>query len=113
MSAIWDEQLEIRQLIIEYAQEVREIDQENFHVKNWELITVASEVIPDPDPEPKPEPKPDPKPVPKPEAPVETGKGTLPKTGADALPLLAGALILLTLGGAGIAAGKRRKSVDA
>lgn len=41
MSAIWDEQLEIRQLIIEYAQEVREIDQENFHVKNWELITVG------------------------------------------------------------------------
>ncbi len=112
MSAIWDEQLEIRQLIIEYAQEVREIDQANFHVKNWELITVASEVTPDPDPEPKPEPKPDPKPEQKPEKPAETGKGTLPNTGADTLPILTGALVLLTLGGAGLAVGKRRRSID-
>ncbi|MFT3943587.1 MAG: 5'-nucleotidase C-terminal domain-containing protein [Ancrocorticia sp.] len=36
---IWDEQLEIRQLIIEYAQSAKVIDQANFHEANWKLIT--------------------------------------------------------------------------
>lgn len=36
---IWDEQLEIRQLIIDYAQSVGVIDQANFHELNWKLIT--------------------------------------------------------------------------
>lgn len=36
---VWDQQLEIRQLIIEYAQNVGVIDQANFHQLNWGLIT--------------------------------------------------------------------------
>lgn len=36
---IWDEQLEIRQLIIDYAESVGVIDQANFHEVNWKLIT--------------------------------------------------------------------------
>ena len=36
---IWDEQLEIRQLIIDYASEVGVIDQSNFFEPNWSLVT--------------------------------------------------------------------------
>lgn len=38
---VWDDQLEIRQLIIDYAEEVKVIDPVNFFDENWTLITTA------------------------------------------------------------------------
>ncbi|WP_254678158.1 5'-nucleotidase C-terminal domain-containing protein [Agrococcus sp. SGAir0287] len=107
---VYDERLEIRQLLIDWASERGVIDASEFFTPNWSLTTDAQVAPTDPpvDPEPS-EPGPS---TPAPTdgagggdavAPGAGGSGSLPQTGAEGplgaalvatLALLAGALLL-------------------
>lgn len=80
---IWDEQLEIRQLIIEWAEEVGVIDQADFFELNWELITEVSDPEPTGTPSPSDTGTPDPSDTGSPD-PSDTG--TPDPTATDATP---------------------------
>lgn len=69
---VWDQQLEIRQLIIDYASDRGTLNPVDFHEKNWTLITQ------DVDPEPTPTSTTD---IPT-QAPTETSDSTSPSTTA-------------------------------
>ncbi|WP_152192730.1 bifunctional metallophosphatase/5'-nucleotidase [Georgenia satyanarayanai] len=109
---VYDERLEIRQLLIEWAQERGVIDPADFFVENWWLIT---EPLPEPEPTtPGEEPTEEPSPTTAPTSPDATapptagpGGGQLPATGAP-VGALAGLALLTVLGGAGALARRRR-----
>lgn len=117
---VYDERLEIRQLLIDWASERGTIDPADFFVENWSLTTDTSAIPVDPPVEPSPS-----APAPSVPAPSDgpggsgddvapgagsgagsgsgTGSGSLPRTGAEgsvalvvaaALTLLAGGLLL-------------------
>lgn len=115
---IWNAQLEIRQLIIEWAESLdAPLEPSMFHEVNWSLITEAA-VEPTPTPTVTPTETATPTPT---ATPTETatatpsptatgGPGTLPDTGAESpLPLAAGALALAVLGTLLFGFARRRK----
>lgn len=113
---VYDERLEIRQLLIEWAQERGVIDPADFFVENWWLVT---EPLPEPEPttpgeEPSEEPstaQPSPTtPPPSPGAttpPPASGPGRLPSTGAPVIALV-GLALLGVAGGATALVARRR-----
>ncbi|MDO5736735.1 MAG: 5'-nucleotidase C-terminal domain-containing protein, partial [Propionibacteriaceae bacterium] len=105
---VYNEQREIRQLLINWASARGVIDPADFFVKNWQLITVPLPVGPTPTPTPSTQPSPKPSTGPKP---------GLPHTGSAAgttTPLQVAALVLLlTASGAVVAGTTRRKGVSA
>ena len=113
---VYDERLEIRQLLIEWAQERGVIDPADFFVENWWLVT---EPLPEPEPttpgeEPSEEPstaEPSPTtPPPSPGAttpPPASGLGRLPSTGAPVIALV-GLALLGVAGGATALVARRR-----
>lgn len=121
---IWDEQLEIRELMIEYAQDVEVIDADNFYTKNWELITEPQET-PDPTDPTEPTDPADPTDPAEPTDPADTAvpsdpaqpgdngtdagspSGELPNTGAQVAGV---ALVAVLLIGAGVTLVVRRRS---
>ncbi|WP_324650388.1 bifunctional metallophosphatase/5'-nucleotidase [Georgenia sp. H159] len=109
---VYDERFEIRQLLIEWAQEQGVIDPADFFVENWWLVT---EPLPGPTPSPTEEPT-----TAEPTTPATTppsattpppaaGRGTdrLPDTGVPTGGLVALAL-LSVVGGAAVLAQRRR-----
>ncbi|WP_413451495.1 5'-nucleotidase C-terminal domain-containing protein [Georgenia phoenicis] len=107
---VYDERLEIRQLLIEWAQERGVIDPDDFFVENWQLVTAP---LPAPEPttpgEPTEEPTEEPttaEPTTAPAGPDATtpppaaGPGSLPNTGAPVAALAGLALLALTAGAA-------------
>ncbi|MEE6281510.1 bifunctional metallophosphatase/5'-nucleotidase [Georgenia sunbinii] len=106
---VYDELLEIRQLLIEWATDREVIDPADFFVENWWLVT---EPLPEPTPTPTPTPEPTEEPTTDPTtdptaAPSSTAPpaqtpppsgGQLPSTGAPVWGIL-GAALLLLLGG--------------
>ncbi|WP_211339163.1 bifunctional metallophosphatase/5'-nucleotidase [Salana multivorans] len=115
MVPIWDEQLEIRQLIIEYATQAGELDQAAFHEANWSLITQAEEPTPTDTTSPSVSPSPDPSDptgptgtttpsepgssAPASASPSSTRGGELGSTGASVGGIVAVALGLAVVGG--------------
>ncbi|HLT85250.1 MAG TPA: 5'-nucleotidase C-terminal domain-containing protein [Phototrophicaceae bacterium] len=118
---VYDELLEIRQLLIDWAQDRGVIDPAEFFVENWWLVT---EPLPDevPTEEPTEEPtteepttaeptSPAPEPTTTtPPAAGAPGGGRLPSTGAP-VTALAGLAVLALLGGAAALAQRRRMSL--
>ena len=123
---VYDERLEIRQLLIDWASARGVIDQADFYDQNWSLTSVAAEVPAEPGqpgtpgtPEPgQPEPteQPTATPVPLPSAtpvPVAGGShsGPLANTGVDAASYAGGAALLL-LAGIALTVLRRRRSAS-
>ena len=114
---VYDERVEIRQLLIEWAQERGVIDPADFFVENWWLI---DEPLPEPEPTPEPtqepttqepttqEPTTDPTgDATTPPAGGGPGGGALPSTGAPVGGVV-GAAVLAVLAGAAALAQRRR-----
>lgn len=99
---VYDEQQEIRQLLINWASEQGVIDQRDFFVKNWALITAPlPEVTPSPSPSATASPSATPTAKPKPPA-----TGGPAESVVDGAALATALLVLLTV--AGVAAVRRR-----
>ncbi|MFC7430056.1 MULTISPECIES: bifunctional metallophosphatase/5'-nucleotidase [unclassified Agrococcus] len=110
---VYDERLEIRQLLIDWASERGTIAPADFFVENWSLTTDASAIPTDPPVDPQPsEPTPS---EPAPSSPAPTGGagddvapgagsagsgGSLPQTGAEgSVAMLVAAVLALLAGG--------------
>ncbi|MEE6295615.1 bifunctional metallophosphatase/5'-nucleotidase [Georgenia wangjunii] len=116
---VYDELLEIRQLLIDWATEREVIDPADFYEENWWLVT-APDQVPTPTPTPTEEPTTavpteaptEPTTAPSTDgpspAPTAGGGGQLPATGAATGPAL-GALAALLIGGAALALTARRR----
>jgi 2',3'-cyclic-nucleotide 2'-phosphodiesterase/3'-nucleotidase len=93
---VYDELQEIRQLLIDWAEERGTIDKADFFDENWALTTVTDAGVPAPT-----------------EAPTQTpaADGSLAATGVDANGGLLGAVVLTALGaGLWLAARMRRRA---
>ncbi|MFT0847454.1 5'-nucleotidase C-terminal domain-containing protein [Actinomycetaceae bacterium L2_0104] len=121
---IWDEQLEIRQLIIDYATEVETLNPENFHQLNWTLV--VEDAAPSPSPTDTATSTAEPTDEPTTSTPTSgqtttggpsatsttPGKpGDMPNTGANVAALTLGALLLVGTGGI-LVARRRAASID-
>ncbi|PPH75141.1 MULTISPECIES: bifunctional UDP-sugar hydrolase/5'-nucleotidase [unclassified Rathayibacter] len=112
---VYDERLEIRQLLIDWSTARGVIDQADFYDPNWSLTTEpAAEVPVTPAPTEPGTPTEQPTTAPSPHptttaAPVAggSGPGSLANTGADAAGLIGGALVLL-LSGLALVVARRR-----
>lgn len=122
---VWNDLLEIRQLIIDWAEKKKVIDPKDFFEDNWKLVTKSVAPSPDPTNEPTEEPTEAPTPTeeptqaptdgptthptdpgkPKPTSPTKPG---LPVTGSDAGSFAFGASALL-LGGLALLAANRKR----
>ena len=120
---IWDEQLEIRQLIIEYATEAGTLNPEDFHEVNWALITQDVDPSPSPTGSPTTTPtatgEPSENPTDRPTSddpsvtPTKPGKpGGLPDSGANVAGLALGALLLVGLGAILVARRRAASQID-
>ncbi|ROQ52481.1 2',3'-cyclic-nucleotide 2'-phosphodiesterase/3'-nucleotidase [Rathayibacter sp. PhB152] len=128
---VYDERLEIRQLLIDWASARGVIDQADFFDQNWSLTSVAAEVPAEPGTpgtpgtpapgqpapgQPEPTEQPTATPVPLPSAtpvPVAGGShsGPLANTGVDAASYAGGAALLL-LAGIALTVLRRRRSAS-
>ncbi|MFP7696800.1 bifunctional metallophosphatase/5'-nucleotidase [Trueperella sp. LYQ143] len=109
---VYNDQKEIRELMIDWAQANKVIDPATFFVKNWEVSTSAY-VAPQPAPQPTPEPAPQPAPQPTPAKPAPGAHaghtGTLSNTGADVMPIAILALAMLLAGSGALVASRRQQ----
>ncbi|WP_127573317.1 bifunctional metallophosphatase/5'-nucleotidase [Georgenia faecalis] len=116
---VYDELLEIRQLLIDRASERGVIDPVDFAAENWWLVTAADQVPVDPTPQPtepaeptqEPTTAPTPTGAPSPTADVPAPGGPggrLPETGAGTTAGLAGTALLLLVGAGAVLATRRR-----
>jgi len=113
---VYDERLEIRQLLIDWATARGVIDQADFFDANWSLTSVAAPATPAPTEPGTPAPTEQPTAAPSPQptataVPVAGGgnSGSLAHTGSDAAGF-AGAALLLLLSGAALTILRRRRT---
>ncbi|GMA28268.1 bifunctional metallophosphatase/5'-nucleotidase [Arenivirga flava] len=120
---VYDELQEIRQLLIDWAQDRGVIDATELFDENWAVTTSTAGAIPAPGPTPTTEPgEPAPAPIPAPAGSADAAlddaalgddasSGDLASTGADGAPVLAGVigLVLMLLGAAATIAARRRR----
>lgn len=85
---VYNDQKEIREMMINWAMEKKVINPADFFVKNWTVSTSAAPKAPAP-------------------APADKG-GELAKTGADSTTLAALSLLLMALGGSAVMVARRR-----
>jgi 2',3'-cyclic-nucleotide 2'-phosphodiesterase/3'-nucleotidase len=105
---VYDDRLEIRQLLIDWAGERGTIDPADFSDENWTLTTAA---VVDPTPAPTPDPTDPTVPAPvDPAAPAPSAGDELAATGTDAPMFLGSLAALLVLAGAATALVARRRA---
>lgn len=116
---IYNDQKEIRELMIQWAQTNRVIDPEQFFVKNWTVSTSAAEPLPQPSTQPSQPviPSVEPSvsasastaPSASPGGTPSSPSGGLPATGADVATVFGLALMLMLAGGGAVALRRTRR----